>query len=678
MRSPRWLPGLLVLLAASGCSVDEPIAPTAAASSLKLSVVGNPKYLTGKVSVLLEAPQGSVSHAELLLRGKSLGVSEAAPFTFTLDSTAFDDGAAALTAKATLAGSGASAAAALDVELSNNAPKLAVISPVDGATVIGSPSRGISIKPIVSAVDGNGVTSVWAETSKGNVDLGKGDGSIPLLLDGIGTDFPHAAVKVVLHARDATGAESAVTIKVVPSNVKSRFEQSTGGAIAPLATIDVLTDGRPLVGFASSYYLLPEPSLTVKPSLALDRVDSLTRSGASLFFTTHDAAQTKESFMLSDLSGSLTTLADLATETQAMAFDPFLRSNGHVVTSWVSTATLDSHVLSYGPDGKLDFDTLYPGSPLIDQVAETPDGRLMTIAAPDTVTSYVQPFNASTGAALPTWAPPGGQFVLVDGQGVVVLYYTTKTYGTPAIHLASFDSTGAPQWDELVDETYPQLVRRLPGGDVLVYLFGAGVGEPSSLKVLGKAGQTALWTGTLDEADYLLGEVPGSTDLLVSRFNTTTTNLTAMRIGADGAIAWSAPLPGDANAAIQMLTDGSVLASSPDGAAKTVKNSLIGPDGKTAWSVTFPGEKVLGAIDADGLLILASSGGDMTPFRFEARSRATGDLSWRYLEGPAPEAFGRWVMAHSKPWDTMFSSLVRAKSGPTGLTYTTVTLGFVP
>ncbi len=678
MRSTRWLPGLLALLAASACGVDEPIAPTAAASSLKLSVAGNPRYLTGTVSVLFEAPQGSVSHVELDLRGKSVGVAEAAPFTFTLDSAAFDDGKADLTAKAVLVGSGASAATSLGVELANAAPKLAVISPADGATVIGSPSRGISFRPKVSAVDGNGITSVWAETSKGNVDLGQGDGSIPVLLEGIGTDFPHAAVKVTLHARDATGAESSVSIKVVPSNVKSRFEQSTGGAMAPLAAIDVLSDGRPLLGFAGSYYLLPEPSLTVKPSLTLDRVDSLIRSGSSLFFTSHDAAQAKETFSLSDLGGKVTPLFDFSLEDETTAFDPFVRKAGHVVASWVSTTTLDSHVLSYGPDGKLDFDTLFPASPLIDQVAETPDGRLMTIASPDSTASHVQPFDATTGATLPAWAPPGGQFVLVDGQGVVVIYYTSKTYGTPAIHLASFDGAGVPQWDELVDETYPQLVRRLPSGDVLVYLFGAGVGEPSSLKVLGKSGQAALWTGTLDEADYLIGEAPGSTDLVLSRYNTTTSTLRATRLGADGVIGWSTVLPGDANAAVQMLSDGSVLASAPDSTAKTVVNTLIGPDGKAGWTATFPGEKVLGTIEAEDLLILASSGGDMAPFRFEARSRATGDLSWRYLEGPSPEVFGRWVMAYSKPWDTMFSSLVRAKTGPSGTVYTTVNLGFVP
>ena len=678
MRSTRWLPGLLVLLAAAGCAVDEPIAPTAAASSLKLSVVGNPQYLTGKVSVLFEAPQGSVSQVALSLRDKSIGVAEAAPFTFQLDSAAFDDGAGELTARAVLVGSGASAGTSLDVELSNAAPKLTVISPVDGATVIGSPTRGFTIKPVVSAVDGNTIASVWAETSNGKIDLGKGDGSIPVPLEGVGTDFPHPAVNVKIHASDATGAETELTIKVVPSNVKSRFEQATGGAVAPVRSLDVLSDGRPLIGFAGSYYLLSEPSLTTKPSLTLDGIDTLTRSGDHLFFRMHDAKQTKESLMFSDLNGKMTSLFALDLDHQATTFDPFLRTNGHIVASWVDTVTLDSHLLGFGPDGKLEFDTLYPASPLLDQVAETPDGRLITIAAPDAAASHVQSFDATTGAALPAWAPPGGQLVLVDGQGVILIYYTTQLYGTPAIHLASFDSAGALEWDELVDETYPQLVRRLPSGDVLVYLFGAGAGEPSSLKVIGKAGQTPLWTGTLDEADYLLGEVPGSTDLLVSRYNTTTLTLSAMRLGEDGKIAWIAPLPGDANATIQMLADGSVVASAPDTKAKTVTNALLGPDGKTAWSATFPGEKVLGVVEAEDLLIFAAGSGDMTPFRYEARSRASGDLRWRYLEGPSREVFGRWVMAPSRPWDVVFGSLVLAKMGPSGIANTTVTLGFVP
>ena len=678
MRSARWLPLFVVLGAASGCGVDESIAPTAADASLKLSVAGDPRYLTGKVSVLFEAPEGSVSHVELDLRGKSVGVAETAPFTFEVDSTAFDDGTAELTARAVLVGSGRSAGTSLDVELSNTTPKLTVISPVDGATVIGSPTRGFTFKPVVSAADGNTIAAVWAETSNGNVDLGKGDGSVPVLLDGVGTDFPHAAVKMKIHARDAAGAETAVTIKLVPSNVKSRFEQGTGGAVAPVRSLDVLSDGRPLIGFAGSYYLLPEPSLTAKPSLVLDRVDALTRAGESLFFTTHDAEQTRETLMFSDLNGKMTSLFELDVADEATAFDPFLRTNGHVVASWVNTTTLDSHVLSYGPDGKLDFDTLYAGAPLLDQIAETPDGRLMTVSSPDTAASHVQPFDATTGATLPAWVPPGGQLVLVDGQGVIVIYYTSKIYGTPAIHLASFDSAGTPQWDELVDETYPQLVRRLPGGDVLVYLFGAGVGEPSSLKVLGKAGQTPLWTGTLDEADYLLGEAPNSTDLLVSRFNITTSSLGAMRIGESGVVAWSTPLPGNADATIQMLSDGSLLTSAPDATAKTVTNALVGADGKPAWSATFPGEKVLGVIEVDDLLLFAASSGDMAPFRFEARRRATGDLGWRYLEGPSRQVFGRWVMARSKPWDTVFSSLVLAKTGQTGLTHTTVTLGFVP
>jgi hypothetical protein len=679
MRSARWLPHLFALLAAAGCTVDEPAAPPPDASALKLSVVGNPRYLTGKVMVLFEAPKGSVSRVELDLRGEKVDIDEAEPFAFELDSSAFADGAAQLTAQAVLAGSGKSASASLDVELANAAPKLTVVSPAEGSTVIGSPSRGFTIYPVVTAADGNSVTSVWADSAKGPVDLGKADGSIPLLLEGVGTDFPHAKVLVTLHARDTSGAESATTVSVIPSTVKVRFEQPTGDTAAPASSLSVLNDGRPLIGFAGSYYLLPEPSLTAKPNLVLNRVDALTRSGDRLFFTTHDQEMVTESLRLANvMTGETTTLFDIPIASQVTAFDPFLHSSGRVYASWVDTNTLESHVLGYAADGKLAFETVHQGSRLLDQVAETPDGRLMTLAEPDTAVSFVQPFDATTGAELPAWAPPGGQFVLVDGQGVVVVYYTSKTYGTPAIHVASFDLTGTLQWDEIVDETFPQLVRRLPNGDVLTYLFGAGAGVPSSLTVLGKSGQTPLWTGTLQETDYLIGEAPGSSDLLVSRYNTTTSTLTEIRLTASGAIAWSAPLPGDANATIQLLSDGSVLASAANVGAKTITNALVGSDGKPAWTATFPGQKVLGAIEAEDLLLFAAGGGDMAPFRFEARKRTTGELSWRHLEGPSPDVFGRWVMARSKPWDVVLSSMVRAKKEGTSLSYTTVTLGFVP
>ena len=675
MRSTRWLPGLLALVAAAGCGMDA--APDA--SSLKLSVAGNPKYLTGNVTVLFDAPPGSVSRVELSLRGKTVAADEDEPFSFALDSTAFDDGKAQLSAKAVLAASGSSAAATLDVELANAAPRLTVISPVDGSTVIGSPSRGFTLSPVVNAVDGNSIASVWADSAKGPVDLGKADGSTPLLLDGVGTDFPHAAVKVTLHARDTSGAEAAVTINVIPSNVKARFEQPTGDAIAPAARLDVLADGRPLVGFAGSYYLLPEPAVPAKPSLVLDRVDALSRSGDSLFFTTHDDPLTKESLRFSSLkSGETKTLFAISPETDATAFDPFVSSSGHVYASWGDNSTLTSHVLGYSPEGKLDFETVHPGSLLLDQAVETPDGRLLTVAAPETSARYVLPFDMTTGAEQAGWAPPGGQFVFSDDKGVVLAYYTAKTYGTPAIHLASIDFSGALQWDEIVDETYPQLVRRLPGGDALVYLFGSGAGVPSSLTVLGKSGQAPLWTGTLDETDSLIGEIPGSSDLVVSSYNTTTSQLHALRLGESGAVAWSTPLPGDANTVLKVLSDGSVLASSPNVNAKTVTTTLIGPAGKITWKVTFPGEKVLGTIEVDNLLILAASGGDMAPFRFEARSRTTGELSWRYLEGPSPDVFGRWVMARSQPWDVVFGSLVRATGEPAGSSYATVTLGFVP
>lgn len=594
MRSPRWLPGLLALVAAAGCGVDEPVAP-------KPTPTPTPTAL-----------------------------------------------------------------------------KLTVTSPLDGATVIGSPSHGFTVSPVVSVGGGNSLASVWADTAKGPVDLGKADGSTPVLLDDVGTDFPHAAVKLTVHARDTSGAEAAVTIKLVPSNVKVRFEHATGSAAAPLKSLDLLGDGRPLLGFAGSYYLLPEPSLTVQPSLVLDRVDALTRSGESLFFTQHDVGQTKQSLLFSTLKGETRTLFELSTENQATAFDPFLRASGHIYAAWVNTDTLESHVLGYTPDGKLEFDTLHASSPLLDQVAETPDGRLLTVAAPETAVSFVQPFDATTGIEQAAWAPPGGQLILVDDKGVVLIYYTSKSYGTPAIHLASFDPSGALQWDEVVDETYPQLVRRLPNGEMLAYLFGAGVGVPSSLMLLGKVGQTPLWTGTLDEVNYFLGGVPGSTDLLVSRFNTTTSTLSALRLTEGGVVTWVAPLPGDENTTIQVLSDGSVLASALDAKTKTLTNALVGPDGKPAWSASFPGEKVLGVIEADDLLIFAASSGDMTPFRFEARRRTTGELSWRYLEGPSPDVFGRWVMAESKPWGVVLGSLVRAKSEPKGASYTTVTLGFVP
>jgi hypothetical protein len=556
--------------------------------------------------------------------------------------------------------------------------KLAITAPLDGATVIGSPSHGFTIAPVVAVGGGTGVASVWADTAKGPVDLGTGDGSIPVLLDGVGTDFPHAAVTVTVHARDAAGVEAAATIQVVPSNVKVRFERATGGAAAPLSSLDVLSDGRPLLGFAGSYYLLDAPSSAAQPSLVLDRVDALRRSGERLFFTTHDAAQTTERLVVSTLTGKETTLVTLSTVNQVMAFDPFVRASGHVYAAWVNTDTLESHVLGYTPEGALEFDTLHAASPLLDQVAETPDGRLLTVAAPETAVSFVQPFNAQTGVELPAWAPPGGQLILVDDKGVALLYYTSKSYGTPAIHVASFDPTGTLQWDEIVDETYPQLVRRLPSGDLLAYLFGAGVGVPSSLRVLGKTGQTPLWTGTLDETNYLIGSVPDSTDLLVSRFNTTTSTLSAMRLTESGMVAWVAPLPGDANTTLQVLADGSVLASALDAKTKTVTSALVSPDGKAAWSASFPGEKVLGVIEADDLLIFAASSGDLSPFRFEARRRATGALSWRHVEGPSPQAFGRWIMAESKPWGVVLGSLVRAASDAKGASNTTVTLGFVP
>jgi len=565
-----------------------------------------------------------------------------------------------------------------DVEVTPTALKITVTAPLDGATVIGSPSHGFTVSPVVSAADGNSVASIWADTAKGTVDLGKADGSIPVLLDDVGTNFPHAAVELTIHARDTTGAETAVTIKLVPSNVKVRFEQTTGNVAAPMSSLDVLSDGRPLLGFAGSYYLLPEPSPTAQPSLTLDRVDALTRSGESLFFTMHDVGQTKESLIFSTLEGEAKTLFELSTENQVTAFDPFLRASGHIYASWVNTDTLESHVLGYTPDGTLEFDTLHASSPLLDQVAETSDGRLLTVAAPETAVSFVQPFDATTGAELPAWTPPGGQLILVDDKGVVLIYYTSKSYGTPAIHLASFDSAGALQWDEIVDETYPQLVRRLPSGEMLAYVFGAGVGVPSSLMLLGKTGQTPLWSGTLDEVNYLLGPVPGSTDLLVSRFNTTTSTLSALRLTEGGVVTWVAPLPGDENTTIQVLADGAVLASALDAKTKTVTNALVGPDGKPAWSASFPGEKVLGVIEADDLLIFAASSGDMAPFRFEARRRTTGELSWRHLEGPSPDAFGRWVMAESKPWGVVLGSLVRAPSEAKSASYTTVTLGFVP
>lgn len=675
MHHARWLPGLLALVAASGCGTAE--APDA--SSLALRVAGNPRYLTGNVTVLFDAKEGSVSRVELSLRGKTVAVDETEPFSFALDSTAFDDGVAQLSAKAVFAGSDSSATATLDVELANAAPRLTVVSPLDGATVLGSPSRGFSVSPVVNAVDGNSIASIWADTAKGPVDLGKADGSTPLLLDGVGTDFPHAPVKVTLHARDATGAESAVTINVVPSNVKARFEQPTGAAIAPAASLDVLADGRPLVGFAGSYYLLSEPAVPAKPSLVLDRIDALARSGDSLFFTTHDDPLTKESLRVSNLkSGETTTLFSISPETDATAFDPFVSSSGRVYASWGDNSTLTSHVLGYSPEGKLLFETVHPGSLLLDQAVETPDGRLLTVAAPETSAPSVLPFDMTTGAEQAAWAPPGGQFVFSDAEGLVLAYYTSKSYGTPAIHLASLDFSGTLQWDEIVDETYPQLVRRLPGGDALVFLFGSGAGVPSSLTVLGKSGQAPLWTGTLDETDSLVGEVPGSSDLVVSRYNTTTSKLSALRLAASGAVVWSAPLPGDASTVLKVLSDGSVLASSPNVSAKTVTATLIGPEGKTTWAVTFPGEKVTGSIEIDTLLLLAASGGDMAPFRFEARSRATGELRWRYLEGPSPDVFGRWVMARSEPWDVVLSSLVRAVGEPAGSSYATVTLGFIP
>ncbi|MEI6796309.1 MAG: Ig-like domain-containing protein, partial [Methanomassiliicoccales archaeon] len=96
--------------------------------------------LSGTVSVLASASSGAaLSTVVLKLDGLVLGTRTAAPFTWSLDTSAYADGSHALNLTATDS-LGRVAYAQIQVTFSNSGPQVAITSPADGASVSGTVS----------------------------------------------------------------------------------------------------------------------------------------------------------------------------------------------------------------------------------------------------------------------------------------------------------------------------------------------------------------------------------------------------------------------------------------------------------------------------------------------------------------------------------------------------------
>lgn len=681
MRRARWLLSGWVLagaLSALGCGGDEVVNPSPIEGALSLRVRGNPAYLTGKVVIEAEAsPLDAFRSVELRVGGVNVAVAEAPPFAFELDTTAYADGYALLDATGIPDAPSAPVSASLGVEMANQPPALTLASPVSGATLIGSPSKGFSVKPVVAASDGNGIAAIWAEAGGEPIDLGLGDGTVEVPLASVGVEFPHAAVPITIHARDNTGAESVAVAEVVPSNVRVRFERKTGFAMDLLNRVDVLDDGRPLLHLGSSVYLLPEPTIPAEPSLTLKNVGDFLRHGSELFYFASSTGGAD--FMRALLGGGSEELFGLSQQGKQLASGgPFVHASGRVIVAWQDIAAGESHLLAFEPDGTPVFDTVVPGLLLLYEAGFAPDGRILgAVTLPDGE-GIIQPFDGDTGAPLPAYGPGSGQIMLADDQGVVFVFSTSTTYGAPEAHFAEIGfATGEPMWDELVGSALPQLVRRSPEGGILTFLFGA----PSTLQLLGEGAAQTLWAGGLDKQDVLVGTLPGTSEMVVARFNGTTSLVSAFLLHPDGSLGWSTPLPGGPGYRAQLLSDGSLaFASAPLslGDAPTVAFTLVGPDGQPRWSETLEALAVLGVAEVGDLVILPCNRGSMKPFSYEARDRATGKLVWRYREGASPPLFQLQTMKASAPWGVLFAPLILSEPDPVGMKNTSVVLGFVP
>ena len=695
MRKSHSLLGLGLALLAAGCSEETTPSPATCADrgcAIAVRVEGDPSPLSGVVTAVVEAsPEGFFHGVEIDLGGARVGTVLSPPFVLSIDTTTFPDGPAELSAVGVVAESGEEVRAAIAVDLANVAPALTVIEPRDGEEILGSPTKGFAIHPIVEVDDPNGVASLTVTVEGEEIDLGAGDGSIAVPIPA-GADFPRAPLDLVFTATDLFGNASTRAVAVTPTNLALRFERSFGYALPMLARLDVAESGALLcqIGKNSStgdgpLYGITDPGAPAEASLSFETPmpGPAVQSGEGVFFFTREGSD--GALYRATHDGASTLLLTLPPSTYS-TLDPLRLADGRVLGAWVDPASSVTHAFAYHPDGALDFTAALPlqlagqGPPRV--LAD----RLLLVASAGSAPAAIHPMNTASGALDAAWALPSGNAVwkilAVDPAGVVTTNLASSPSGPPSTTLSLFAAPGgASLWEHDTGGTYPYWARVEPGGEALVFSFASQQGARSELSRFSDKGKALLWQGGVEAHESLLGAIDESTIALVG-MKPDTQSWDLIALGLDGAEAWRRSLARSNLDRFALLADGSVLVSSVTdwSTATDVALELVDAAGVPLWQEVLPCRGAGALHDLGDLVVVQYVHADGSATVFEARDRATGALRWRYRE-PSPANLGGTltVMAESAAWGVILGPAPRAVDMGGGvMTNTAVVLGLVP
>lgn len=640
------------------------------------------------------SPPAAFHGVELSLGDASIGAALVPPFTFSVDTTAFDDGEVDLVAVGVVALTAEQLRVTAPVEIANTGPALEVVSPVDGASILGSAPSGFELAPVVEAQDPNGVASLTVTIAGEETSLGAADGTVSVALPDSDIDFPHAPVDLVFEATDRFGNASTKTIAVTPSILAMRFERAFGSGLPMLSHMTVADSGALVcqVGKNSStgdgsLYVIAQPDQAEHPALVAETPapGPAALTGDSLYYFGWTSSVT--TFTRATLSGEVTSLFELGGSSyQQPSVHPFRLDDGRVLGAWVEPGIPATHLFVYQPDGALELEVVHAPLTITSSKALPLAGRVVFVAAPSFGgTGGVYAADTTTGALSGPWALPSGdaiqELVAADPLGVLALGMVPGNNGPPDTSLAFFEPLGGkPEWEHPLGGTYPSWAKVEANSVARVFAFGSSQDARSELALYSSSGKTTLWQGGAGAHESALGPIDEMTLALIGMNPDQSFGLIALSL--DGAEQWREPLARAYLDRQQVLSDGSIVVTSLSDWSTAVDVALqrFDKNGELVWDDVLPCRGVGGFLEHDGVLLVQYVTADSSATVYEARDLASGDVRWRFRE-PSPANTGGIVsvMIYSPAWGLFLGPAPSAVDvGAGAMSNNAVVLGLVP
>jgi hypothetical protein len=634
------------------------------APEIALSVAEG-EVLTGvvEVEVTLEPAAGWVG-VELSLGDTKVATLTTSPWSFSLDTTAFADGAAVLRAIATRADGSGSVDDEVSVVLANFSPVVVVDSPAEASEVIAPGGSAFLVVPKATASDGNGIASFEVEVDGASYPV-DGITAVPLVPPGEPRELPRP-VSFRFVATDATGAKTEVLREVVATNAAFSRLVSTGYQFPFVNRVEPAADGGVWVQVGASTSVggavlgLDAQLSTLSEYNAGQPQDAFFSESTATFGAWVDG----ESRLLRQPLGaeaSVLLTVGAAEQANLASVRPVADALGRLWVTVVRWGKGDTQLLAYGEAPTPAIDATHPGV-LLDGTLVPSGGDFDLLLAvsqtgPSTAGRLV-PVDATTGAlGAPFPAPSDVNVIAVAGvlEGIAVARgQGPATSGPPAERVLAYALPGGELLFAVELPLLSSLWRVLEAGpdSVSVWLAASSPDAVGGVFRLGASGPEALWTPQPGRVAWLAGAYPDG-DLLAAATDYTLGATSLTRISAEGEVRFEQELEGLIAGAVTVTADEVALYASQVGFGEPLTLHAVDTDGNPQWSAPIEATELRGIATepAGALIALAQPAAPPSPqlsgaglLRYEWRNLTDGALVWAHTRGPLPAGAQAWNM----------------------------------